>query len=188
LALVPPSLPSPTRGEGTRVTRLAAAALLAVGLGACLRPLHAPTASGARVSDALAAIEIAPVETASTQARLSHYLRSELVYDLNGSGQPQPKRYKLTIAAAEVVVAPIVESVTGRAAAATLRADAQYTLTTLDGTRVITSGKATASASYDRFPQRFANVRAARDAEIRAAKLLSEQIRTRLSAALATGA
>jgi LPS-assembly lipoprotein len=44
------------------------------------------------------------------------------------------------------------------------------------------------SASYDRFPQRFASVRAARDAEIRVAKLLADQIRTRVAAHLATRA
>jgi len=65
--------------------------------------------------------------------------------------------------------------------------EANYTLKTFDGTRTIASGKATASASYDRFTQRFTNVRAAREAEMRVAKLLSEQIRTRLAAALASG-
>jgi LPS-assembly lipoprotein len=166
---------------------LAAAVFLALSVGACLRPLHGPTASGGRVQDALAAIQVEPVSAPSSQARLTHYLRSELVFDLDGSGQPRQKQYKLTVAAAEVVSAPIVDTVTGRAAAATLRADAQYSLSTLDGARVITAGKASATASYDRFPQRLANIRASRDAEIRAAKLLSEQIKTRLAAALASG-
>jgi LPS-assembly lipoprotein len=167
-----------------RAFRLAATALLALGAAACLRPLHGPTASGVRMQDVLAAIEVEQVAAAPAQQRLTHYLRSELVFDLDGSGQPPPKRYKLVIAAAEVVSAPLVDTVTGRASAATLIATANYTLSSLDGTRVITTGKATASASYDRHPQRFASVRAARDAEIRAAKLLSEQIRTRLAAAL----
>ena len=41
------------------------------------------------------------------------------------------------------------------------------------------------TASYDRTSQRFANIRAARDAEIRDAKALADQIRTRIMAALA---
>jgi LPS-assembly lipoprotein len=40
-------------------------------------------------------------------------------------------------------------------------------------------------ASYDRTSQRFANIRAARDAEIRDAKVLADQIKTRLAVALA---
>ena len=167
-----------------RVVRLATAALLALSVGACLRPLHGPTASGERMQDLLAAIEVEPVTAPSAQQRLTHYLRSELVFDLDGSGQPPPKKFKLVVGASEVVASPLVDTVTGRASAATLTASATCTLSTLDGTRVISTGKATASASYDRHPQRFASVRAARDAEIRAAKLLSEQIRTRLSAAL----
>lgn len=177
-----------SRLAGRGVARLAAVTLIAAGLSACLRPLHGPTASGAPLQDVLAAIEVEPIAARAGQERLSHYLRSELVFDLDGSGQRRPKRYKLVVAAGERVSAPIVDTVTGRAQAATLVADATYTLTSLDGGRVIASGRATATASYDRTIQRFANVRASRDAEIRAAKLLSEQIRTRLSAALASGA
>jgi len=179
------NLLSPHAGRG--VLRLAALAFMALGLAGCFQPLYGPTASGASMGDVLAAIDVQPVVAATGQQRLTHYLRSELVFDLDGSGQPRPKRYKLAVGATERVATPIVDTVTGRAAAATLVADATYTLTSLDGTRVITSGRATASASYDRTLQRFANVRAARDAEIRVAKLLSEQIRTRLAAALASG-
>jgi LPS-assembly lipoprotein len=39
---------------------------------------------------------------------------------------------------------------------------------------------------YDRSTQRLSNVRAARDAEIRNAKTLADQIRTRIAAFLAT--
>jgi LPS-assembly lipoprotein len=165
---------------------MAVVALLAFGLAACFQPLHAPTASGVRVSDMLAAIEVAPVVSAPGQERVTHYLRSELVFDLDGSGQPRPKRYKLSVAIQERIATPIIDAVSGRADSATLIANASYTLATLDGSRVIATGTATSSASYDRFAQRFASVRAARDAEIRIAKLLSEQIKTRLAAALAT--
>jgi LPS-assembly lipoprotein len=61
---------------------------------------------------------------------------------------------------------------------------ATYTLTAIEGGAQITTGTATASASYDRTEQRYANVRAARDAEIRAVGLLADQIRTRLAIAL----
>jgi LPS-assembly lipoprotein len=179
-ALLPPRA---ARG----IARIVAVAFMTLGLAGCFQPLYGPTASGASMGDVLAAIDVQPVVAASGQQRLTHYLRSELVFDLDGSGQPRPKRYKLAVGATERLSTPIVDTVTGRAAAATLVADATYTLTSLDGTRVITTGRATASASYDRTIQRFANVRAARDAEIRVAKLLSEQIKTRLAAALASG-
>jgi LPS-assembly lipoprotein len=65
--------------------------------------------------------------------------------------------------------------------------DADYKLMPIGGGAPITSGVAFTFASYDRTSQRFANIRAARDAEIRDAKVLAEQIKTRLAIALAKG-
>jgi LPS-assembly lipoprotein len=178
--------PSPSRGTGRGAARLAMIAFLTLGLAACFQPLYGPSVAGGRVSDQLAAIEVAPVLAAQGQERVTHHLRSELVFDLDGSGQPRPKQYKLTVSVTERIATPIIDAVSGRADSATLIANATYTLATLDGTRVITTGSAMSSASYDRHAQRFASVRAARDAEIRIAKLLSEQIKTRIAAALAT--
>jgi LPS-assembly lipoprotein len=171
-----------------KALRAAAALSLTFALTACFRPLYGPTASGERLNDVLAAIEVAEIAAPAETERFSHYLRSELVYDLNGSGSAVAKRYKLALSFGQSFASPIVDTASGRAQAATLRGDVTYTLTTLDGSKVLTSGKATASATYDRSAQRFATVRAARDADIRLAKTLSEQIRTRLSAALASGA
>jgi LPS-assembly lipoprotein len=169
---------------GKNLVRLTAAAFIALGVSACFRPLYGPTASGASLQEVLAAIQVEPIVAPSGQERVTHYLRSELVYDLDGSGQARPKQYKLTIAVAQELATPIVDAVTGRAQAANLIARASYTLTTLDGSRKLADGVATASASYDRNVQRFATVRAARDAEMRVAKLLSEQIKTRLAGVL----
>ena len=158
---------------------------LGLSLAACFRPLYGPTASGERLDAVLAAIEVDPLQVPVSQERIAHYLRSELMFDLNGSGQPAPKRYKLQLAFADRIQSPIVDTATGRAQSATLVGDVSYTL--LDGDRVVTRGKATASATYDRVSQRFATVRAGRDAEIRLAKELAEQIKTRLAAALTAG-
>ena len=54
------------------------------------------------------------------------------------------------------------------------------------GRQVITQGVAFTAASYDRTSQRFADMRAARDAEIRDAKNLADQIQTRIAAAMST--
>ena len=72
--------------------------------------------------------------------RMSHYLRSELVYALNGSGLPTPKRYKLALGFSQTIQSPIVDTVTGRASSATVIGDVSYTLTTLDGSKVLSPG------------------------------------------------
>jgi LPS-assembly lipoprotein len=170
-----------------RAGRGAAAAALALAVSACaFRPLYGPTASGAPMAETLAAIEIVPVSVSVGQERLSHYLRSELVFDLNGSGEPKPKRYRLTVNASQSLTTPLTDSTTGRADAATITGSANYTLALRDGGTVLTSGTAVGTATYDRNPQRFAAVRAARDAEIRLGKLLAEQIKIRLASFLAT--
>ncbi len=170
----------------TIVTRTVAVAALALALSACFRPLYGPTASGERLDTVLAAIDVGEVAVPSVYERVGHYLRNELIFDLNGSGIPHPKRYKLVLSFNQSVRSPIVESTSGRAESATLVGTADYTLLTMSDGKVVTRGTATGYASYDRTPQRFATVRAARDADIRLAKALSEQIRTRLAAALAT--
>lgn len=163
---------------------------LTLGLSGCLRPLYGEAAGGS-LQASLASIEIAPVTgTAAAQnsERLGHYLRQELTFDLDGSGAPgsAPKAYRLTIAVKTSNVAPTVDSGTGRADATTLSAVAEYSLAPIGGGPPVTQGRAIANASYDRSPQRFAIVRASRDAELRVARTLAEQIRTRLAATLAS--
>jgi LPS-assembly lipoprotein len=159
-------------------------AVLGLGLSACFRPLYGPTASGVPLQDLLASIKIDTVKSPLGQERFGHFLRTELVYELNGSGQVHEKRFVLTLSIRELVQTPIVDTTLGRADAATIVTYTTFSLTSLDGTKVITGGTANASATYNRDPQRFASVRAARDAEMRAAKATAEQIRTRLSAVL----
>ena len=164
--------------------RIGGVLLIAAGLSACFRPLHGPTASGVPLTAVLAAIEVEEVAVAPAYERFSHYLRSEVVYNLNGSGVPAPKRYRLALAFSSRLNMPIVDTASGRAQSATLVGDVTYILKSFDGARTIATGKVQGSASYDRNVQRFATVRAARDAEIRLARVLADQIRTRVALAV----
>src|SRR5690606_22563333 len=146
--------------------------------------LHGPTASGANLQNELAAIEVQEMNLPTNQAAMGHHLRSELVYQLNGSGAQVEKRYRLRLSLRQGLSTPIVDSVSGRAQSAIMTGPLNYTLTTAASSEVITTGTATAQATYDRFQQRFATLRAARDAEIRLARALAQQVRTRLSAHL----
>ena len=163
---------------------LASVAVLAGG--GCLRPLYGPTASGIPLSRALASIEVAPVHTSTGQERLGHNLRSELIFDLDGSGTTSEKRYRLALDASESVQVTTTDTLTGRADAAFLNVSVKYTLTSNDGSRPVATGIARATATYFRDPQRFASVRAARDAEVRASKLIADDIKQRLAAIFAT--
>jgi LPS-assembly lipoprotein len=160
---------------------LALAAALAPALGGCFRPLYGTAdVAGLDMQKALAEVH---VEVSGE--RLAHYVKSEIEYQLTGGNvSPGPKRFKLQIVAAETLAAIIVDR-SGTADAATHTAYATYTLTETGRPTPVTTGTAHSSASYERSGQRFATVRAARDAQIRNARLLAEQIRARLAIALA---
>ncbi|QFU14978.1 LPS assembly lipoprotein LptE [Microvirga thermotolerans] len=168
------------------LARLVVVAGLSLGLSACFRPLYGPTASGESLQTVLASIEVPELKWADAQARVGHYIRSEVIYALNGSGAEVPKRYVLSLSLGQTLQSPIVDTVTGRAQTTTIVGTLTYTLTTRDGSKTVATGTVTSYATYERFQQRFATVRAARDAEIRLAKALAEQLRTRLAMELAT--
>ena len=152
--------------------------VLAISLGGCLQPMYGGI-GGDSLRSELAAIKVEPIPD-----RVGHYLANELVFALNGTGSTVTPKYRLTISVTEKVQTPLVDTVSGRATAGTLVVDANYKLIPVAGTEPLIQGTAFVSASYDRSSQRFANLRAARDAEIRTAKALSEQIHTRIASAM----
>jgi LPS-assembly lipoprotein len=156
------------------------ALLLAAPLAGCIEPLYGPIGAGAPLAAELQAIEVEPIPE-----RLGHYLTNELIFGLNGTGSQVPPRYHLKVTLRERVQTPIFDTVTGRATSATVIVDADYRLTSIPDGVEVTKGVASGIASYDRFSNRLSNVRAARDAEIRDAKTLADNIRTRVSMALA---
>lgn len=161
-------------------SRALAAALLAgaaAGLGGCFAPMYA--ARGGAMGADLRAIAVDPVPD-----RLGHYLRDELITDLNGTGAKPAPRYRLQLGTSERVQTALVDITTQRAQDATVVTDVTWTLLPIEGGPPIAKGTTTSFATYDRSSQRFANIRAARDAEIRDAKVLADQLTTQIAARL----
>jgi LPS-assembly lipoprotein len=158
-------------------SRVSAAApiVLALALSGCIHPLYGPNGVQAQLSQ----VEVAPIAE-----RVGHYLAEELKFQTDGSGNPPPPRYRLNITVTESTSPAIINirNTTSDVAAVTLTAT--YSLIEIAGGHEVTKGTATANDSYDRYQNRYANLRAARDAEIRATNLLADQIRTRIGIAL----
>lgn len=152
---------------------------LALTLAGCFQPMYGG-AGGRALQSELASIKVEPIPD-----RIGHYLANELSFAFNGTGAEAPSKYRLSITVTEKVQTPLVDTISGRATAATVIVDATYRLFPAGGTEPVLQGTAFVASSYDRTSQRFANLRAARDAEIRAAKSLSDQIHTRIASALA---
>lgn len=173
-----------------RLASLTIVGVLSLGLAGCFTPLYGPSPSGTiNVADQLAAVDVAPLKEAPGQERAAHYLTQELKYLLDGGAPTAPaKRYMLSVSISQSLQTAIVNTSTGRAQAATLVGSVNYRLTEIGAPAdkpPVTGGVAQASASYDRSTQRFATVRAARDAEIKVMRELAEQIKTRLAASFA---
>ena len=160
--------------------RMVAAGLLVLPLGGCLQPLYGEFSPNGNLRDELQAIAVDPIPE-----RLGHYLGDELIFAFNGTGSHVPPRYRLHVALRESTQTPLIDTVSGRASAGTVVVSADYVLTSATRATPVAKGTVSVAADYDRTSQRFANIRAARDAEIRDAKRLADQIQTRVAAVFA---
>jgi LPS-assembly lipoprotein len=152
----------------------------ALALGGCFRPLY----GSAELTGLDTAGALADTQVQVAGDRLAHYLKNEIEFQLTGGTvTPGKKRFFLEVVATERLETIVIDR-TGVSDAATLLVEANYTLKESGKPDVLTTGVARSSASYERSSQRFATVRAARDAQIRNAKLIAEQIKTRLAIAL----
>ena len=146
----------------------------------CIEPMYGPNVNGVSTATELQAIEVDEIND-----RTGHYVRNELIYALNGTGSTPTPRYRLKVTLSERVQTPIYNAQTAFSSSATVVVIAQYTLISLPDKVEISKGSTESIASYDRFTARFSNVRASRDAAIRDAKVIAENIRTRIAMDLA---
>jgi LPS-assembly lipoprotein len=164
----------------------AAALGLAALVGGCFQPLYGEgTVSrvGGNVRNAMLGIEVPEIK-----GLVGHYLRNELVFEFDGGGEPdRQKILKLTATTKESLEVITVDYANGRADSAVLIATADWQLTRAGSNEVIASGQSVVRAPYERSQQRFASLRAARDAQLRAAKNLAQLIKARVAASLVSG-
>jgi LPS-assembly lipoprotein len=162
------------------VVRACATLLLGLALSGCIEPLYGSLPGTGDTAGRLQTIAVDPIP-----GRLGHYLGNELIFGFNGTGSQVPPQYRLAVTVIESSQTPLLDTVTGYPTAANVVVNADYQVLPTGGGAPVAKGRVTALASYDRTSQRFANLRAARDAEIRSAKTLADQIRTRVAAELA---
>ena len=160
------------------------AGLAALALAGCgFQPLYGgTTAGGAKLAEVMAAVEIAPIP-----GRVGQKLRNELIFTNTGGGYAAPTRYKLDIAIKESITDELVQ-ITGDATGQVYQLEATFKLINSSNGQVLLEGKAISRAAYNRLQEIFANVRARYDAENRAARTISESIKTQIAAFLAKAA
>ena len=130
----------------------------------------------------MAAVQVEPIP-----GRVGQRVRNELIFANTGGNYAAPQRYRLDIVVKESLTDQLVQ-ITGDARGQVYQLEASYKLVNLANGQVMHEGTAISRAAYNRYQEIFANVRARYDAENRAARTISESIRTQLAAFLATSA
>jgi LPS-assembly lipoprotein len=176
-----------------RRARLAAAFLLAALLAGCFQPLYGERSldGSPTLRTALAAVDIEQIDAprASDESRLAVEIRNALIFDFTGGGYPAPPTHRLKIAMTSTRSSIIVDIQTSRPDVENYGINATYSLTEIASGKVVVTGQTFARVSYD-IPgqqQRYARIRGLRDAESRAAKVIAENIRSRLASYFIAG-
>ena len=176
-----------------RVLRAAAALAIAALAGGCFQPLYGEQSpmGGPVLRDQLSAVDIMQIEApkGSDEARLAVEIRNALMFDFSGGGSAAPPTHRLKIAISSTRASIIVDVHTSRPDIENYGINASYSLTEIATAKVVVTGQTFARVSYD-IPgqaQRFARLRGLRDAETRAAKVIADNVRSRLASYFIAG-
>ncbi|TBW35808.1 hypothetical protein EYW49_15555 [Siculibacillus lacustris] len=171
---------SPDRSGRRALARLLPCAALVLGLGACgadIRPLYGSLQGGATV-EAIRHVDIGPGPD-----RIGQQIRNELVFAFYGGAgdvtTPATHRLELTVTSSANAIGVVRNQ--NLPSAYVEQISATFVLTEISSGHTVATGSAFANASYDYSQQRFADIRAHRDAENRAAGVIAGDIRNKIS-------
>ena len=171
------------------------AAVIALGAlnAACFQPLYASKSfnGGLPIGTALAQVQVEHVDApnGTPESRVAVELQEALEFEMNGGGgmisPTQRLKVRMTLGRSSI----ITDITTGRVEAEITGIDASFTLTELATGKAVMQGRtfSRVSSDYPGQQQRFARVRARQDAEIRAAKVIAEAVRTRVASFFVAG-
>jgi LPS-assembly lipoprotein len=159
---------------------VALAALFA--LAACqVRPLYATSPVEAGPQADLPAIDVQP-----PGSRAEQVYRNSLLFGLRGGGEGAESRYRLVYRMTIREQAALVERGTGTPNVYHLTGGVSFLLKDTATDESLFGASVTATDSYTRSSQSYANIRAKRDAEDRLAQALAQLTQARLAAYFAT--
>jgi LPS-assembly lipoprotein len=181
------------RRERPGLIRLAAAMAIAATAGACFQPLYGERtlAGGTPLRDLMASVDVVQIAApnGSPLSRIAVETRNELLFGLTGGSGSAPPTHRLTVALRNSTAILIIDPTSQRNEYENFGLEANYTMVELASNKQVMTGLATTRVTYmtPGFQQRFTKTRAVRDAETRAAKVIADQIRTRLASYFVAG-
>lgn len=150
-------------------------------LGGCeggFRPLYGSLGPGPSLEQRMAQVDIGAIP-----GRVGQRVRNELIFKSRGGGDLLPPVYRLEVAIRATSTTTLVTR-DGTSGAQIFQLDAKFQLIKLSDKSVLLEGVSQARATFERFSNVFSNVRAADDAEDRAARTIALDIKTRIAAFL----
>ncbi len=168
-------------GKIRAIVAVTAVILAAPVLSACqFQPLYGTSQNGQNMAAVMKTVEIPTIP-----GRVGQVVRNELIFGTTGGGHPAEPNYRLEVVLRESVSSILVEQ-TGDAQGKQYNLDAAFQLVRLKDGKVVMKGNSTSRASFDKFEPIYSNVRAERDAENRAARVVSDNIKTRVASYLSS--
>lgn len=160
----------------------------ALSLAACqVRPLYLDQSATGGPASPLAAVKA--VRILPPRDRPEQVIRNELLFLFRGDGsRVQDPLYELRLLTQVSENTLAVELEEDLPSAIFINVSATFILSEIATERTLLTGTARAGASYDFSSQRFANVRAERDAITRAGKTVAQQINARVTSYFAARA
>jgi len=168
-----------------------------IGLGAlnaaCFQPLYASRSFNGEtpLATALAQVRVerVPAPNGTAESRVAVELQNALDFEINGTGGLISPTHALKVNMGLARSSIVQDITTGRVEAEITGIDASFTLTELATCKVVLRGNtfARVSSEYPGQQQRFARARARVDAESRAAKVIAENVRTRVASFFVAG-
>jgi LPS-assembly lipoprotein len=173
--------------------RLSSVVLLAALTAGCFEPLYGQRSftGGSGMRERLSAVNVKQIKAPSgtPESRLAVEVRNVLLFELTGGAGTSSPTHELTIELSTLRQALIVDITTSRPDVEQLGINASYTLVELATGKSVVNSQTFARVTFDNpgQAQRFSRSRGQRDAEDRAAKLIAENIRSRLASYFAAG-
>jgi LPS-assembly lipoprotein len=183
-------------GEGRasvkRFMRVPIVLLAGALLTGCFQPLYGTSTDSGRpgLRDSLSAIEVEQIAAPanSSEARLAVQIRNDLMFGFTGGGYPSPATHKLKVQLAGRRAVVNIDRASALPNVEFYGLNTTYTLTEIATGKVVLTGRASTNVSYDTLgQQRFARLSGLKDAELRAAKVISDNITSRLASYFVSG-
>jgi LPS-assembly lipoprotein len=180
-------------GPASAFARLAAVLMLALFTAGCFEPLYGERTlvGGPNLRERLRGVKVVPIPAVngSPEARLAVELRNVLLYEMTGGEGSVNPTHQLNIQLTSTRQRVILDITTALPDVELYGINATYTLTEIATGKPVVTAQTFARVTYDNpgLAQRFARARGQRDAEDRAARVIAENIRSRLASYFAAG-